>query len=271
MHRRNLVIVVLLVAFAGLGATLWLRPRHAAPAPKALFSTAPAALTAVRAKWASGKRLVLVHGVHEWYLQAPIRAPAQPTRIGAFLAALAEPVSRHYRARRVPLAAAGLSPPRLTLVAGGQTAAFGRVNPTTGMRYVLRSGDVYMVADTILPRLAAGPWQFVDPRLLPRRAQPTQITLPSGRTSTDAGLLAAWHRSRAARVGPPRTAAKPVAAHVTIRIAGRENPITFSVRTRHPKLRLDRRGTGVEYILPAAAASRLLPAGDAPVARTTGS
>jgi len=271
MRRRNLAIGLAALAIIGLALAIWLRPRGGGnPAGRPLFARAPAAMTQLRARWASGDRLLLRRRAGRWRILQPVRAPADPTRIRAFLAALSEPVSSSYPATRIAPADAGLAPPRLVVAAGDGSASFGRINPATGLRYVRRGNTVFTVADTILPRLAAGVWQFVDPRLLPRGARVTGVRLPGARTRAAPALAGAWQSAVAERVGPPAGRTAPSAGTVAVALAGASATRRFTIRSRRPKLRLDRPGAGVEYILPAAAASRLLPTASAPGARTPG-
>lgn len=266
MRRRFLPLVLGGIVIAVLVLLLW---RHAhAPHHRArpLFGLAPAAVTRFDARWASGKRISLHHGAGGWRMTAPVQAPANPTRVDAFLAALDEPVSRGYTAASVPLTSAGLAPARLVLEVNREKAELGRLNPASGLRYIRRGDRVYLVADTLLPRLAAGPWQFISTRLLPPGPRVTGIRIGTRHLPDDPRLLAAWQDASALRVGPIPAPAPAALAHVRITLAPPAGTLGYDILSRAP-LQLTRPGSGLVYTFSPAATSRLLAAR----ARTPGS
>lgn len=269
MKRRFLALAGALIVIGVLAIFLW-RHTHRPPAKAVpLYGVAPDAVTVIDAQWASGARITLRRGPSGWSLTAPVRAPADPTRVEAFVGALSEPVARHYTLAAVPLTSAGLAPPRLRLRAGTQTADFGRRNPTTGLRYVRRGHRLFMVRDTLLPRLAAGPWQFLSTRPVPPGLSVQAIQLNEEPPQNGPELVAAWQQAQASSVGPlDSTAAHPL-AQVRLHLARRQSPLVFDVLSRRPEFRVMRADSKLVYTFPAAAASRLLPASEH--ARTPGS
>lgn len=266
MKRRFLALALGLVALAVLALLLW-RHAHAPPSrTHPLFSLAPAAITRLDARWASGKHISLRRSSRGWRMTGPVQAPADPTRVNAFLAALDEPVSRSYPVTSVPLKGAGLAPPRLVLTVNREKAELGRINPTNGLRYIRRNDRIFLVADTVLPRLAAGPWQFISTRLIPPGVRVTGIRIDNRNKRGDARLRSAWQRASALRVGPMPAGTTHRIGHVRVTLAPPAATLGFDVISRKP-LELTRPGSGLVYTFGPTAASRLLAAH----ARTSGS
>lgn len=147
---------------------------------------------------------------------------------------------------------------------------FGTLNPANGLRYVRRGNIVFMVADTVLPRLAAGVWQFVDPHIVPRNRQVTGIHFPDGQLSRAPALLAAWQHAEATSVGPAIAATSATPQRISLTLAGISQPLVLTLLSRHPTLRLEWRAAGISYRLPTTTASHLFPDRKAPSARTSG-
>jgi len=260
MKRRFLALGGVLIVIGVLAFSLWHHTHRPAAAASPLFAVAPDAVTAISARWASGNRIALRRGKHGWFLSAPVRAPADATRVNAFIDALAEPVSQRYTAAAIPLTSAGLAPARLHLRIGGSLAEFGSRNPATGLRYVRRGARILAVNDTLLPRLAAGPWQFLSPRLLPPGTVPQAVQLNDGAPLDGPRLLAAWARARATSVGPADSSPSKPLARIRVHLAHHPQPLVFDVLSRQPELRLERASSKLVYTLSSAAASQLLPA-----------
>ncbi len=266
MRRRFLALALGGSLIAVLILLLW-RHTHA-PHSRAqpLFSLSPAAITRLEARWSTGKRIALLRGSNGWRMTAPVQAPADPTRVNAFLAALDEPITRSYTMASVPLTSAGLEPARLVLEVNHKKAELGRLNPTDGLRYIRRDHRIYLVADTLLPRLEAGPWQFISTRLLPPGTQVTGVRIGTRDTAGGNLLPAAWQQARAMRVGPTPSPAPEPHGHIRITLAPPAGTLGYDILSRKP-LTLTRPGSGLAYTFSPAAASRLL----ATRARTPGS
>ncbi|MGA7964585.1 MAG: hypothetical protein WCB49_01555 [Gammaproteobacteria bacterium] len=270
MKRRFFALIAVLVAIGVLSLFLWRHAHRPAARPTLLYTVAPGAVTTIDAHWASGEHTALRRDAYGWFVVAPFKAPANATRVNAFLDALAEPVVQHYNAAAIPLARAGLAPAYLSLRIGSQQTDFGHTNPTTGLRYVRRGQRILMVTDTLVPRLAAGPWQFVSAALLPPGASVQGVQLDSGPVRDDPVLLAAWQQARATRIGPGEASLSKPLAQIRLHLAHQARPLVFDVLARQPRLQLSQPGSKLLYTLPAAAASRLLPATPSADARTTG-
>lgn len=266
MKRRFLALALGVIALVALTLLLWRHAHTPRSQAQPLFTLVPGAVTRLDARWASGKRITLLQGARGWRMTAPVRAPVDPTRIDAFLAALDESVSRSYPVASVPLKGAGLAPAKLVLTVNHDKAELGRLNPANGLRYIRRGDQVFLVADTVLPRLAAGPWQFISTRLLPPGSRVTGVRIYTRKTRDDARLPAAWQHARALRVGPVPSPAPPPLAHVRITLAAPAATLGYDILSRKP-LELARPGSGLVYTFSPAAASRLLAAH----ARTSGS
>ena len=269
MKRRFVALGALLAVIGGLAFFLWHHAQRPVVPATPLYAIAPQAVTAISARWASGERIALRRGPHGWQLVAPVQAPADGTRVAAFIDALAEPVMHRYSVNAMPLARAGLAPAYLSLRVGSRLSEFGHTNPATGLRYVRRGRYILMVADTLVPRLAAGPWQFISNRLLPPDTTVQGVQLNGEATRNDPHLLAAWQHAVATRVGPTGSPPSRPIAQIRLHLAHPASPLVFNVLARRPQLRLERPNSKLVYTFPAAAASRLLPT--LAHARTTGS
>lgn len=259
MKRRIVVIMFGVTVIAALAVLLWRHAHRPARQARPLFGLSPAAVTSVEARWSSGKHIALHRGREGWRITAPVSAPADPTRVGAFLAALSEPVARQYATASVPLKRAGLAPARLTLRVNRQQVKLGNLNPADGLRYIQRGARVFLVADTLLPRLAAGPWQFVSTRLLPPGRRVTALRFPGRALVTgDSARRSVWRHARARQVGPlPATAPRPL-HRVEVSLSSPPGTLGFAVLGCRP-LRLTRPGSGLVYTFGPSAATRLLP------------
>lgn len=270
MKRRSLALVAVLIVIGVLAFFLWRHAHRPTVRATLLYTVAPSAVTAVDARWATGERIALRRGAHGWLIVAPVKAPANATRVKAFLDALAEPVAHRYNASAIPLKNAGLAPAYLSLRIGSQQTDFGHTNPATGLRYVRRGQHILMVEDTLVPRLAAGPWQFISAALLPPGASVQGVQLEGGPVRDAPTLLAAWQRARATRIGPGDASASKPLTQIRLHLAHRTQPLVFDVLERRPHLQLSHPGSTLVYTLPAAAASTLLPATPPTHARTAG-
>lgn len=270
MKRRFLALIAVLIVIGVLSFFLWRHAHRPVALVTPLYTVAPSTVTVINARWASGERITLRHGAHGWFLVSPVKAPANATRVNAFLDALAEPVAHRYSAATVPLTRAGLAPAYLSLRIGSQQTDFGHTNPATGLRYVRRGEHILMVADTLVPRLAAGPWQFVSAELLPPGVTVQGVQLDNGPVRDDPSLLTAWQQARATRIGPGETSPPKPLAQVHLHLTHQTRALVFDVLARQPRLQLSRPDSTLVYTLPASAASRLLPATLPAHARTAG-
>jgi hypothetical protein len=259
MKRRFVALSVLLAVIGVLAFFLWHQAQRPVTAATPLYAIAPQTVTAISARWASGERIALRRSPHGWRLIAPVQAPADATRVDAFIDALAEPVMHRYSVSAVPLARAGLAPAYLSLRIDSRLVEFGHTNPATGLRYVRRGRYILMVADTLVPRLAAGPWQFVSNRLLPPDTTVQSVQLDGEAMRNNPHLLAAWQQAVATRVGPANSPPSRPIAQIRLRLTRRSHPLVFNLLARRPQLRLERADSKLVYTFPATTASRLLP------------
>ncbi|MGH8271964.1 MAG: DUF4340 domain-containing protein, partial [Gammaproteobacteria bacterium] len=217
--RNRLIALALLVA-AVVALVLLYRHHQNRPPPAAtpLTTLAPAALTRLVVKTQGKTTLMLVRNGDGWQMQKPVHARADADRVAALLAGLDEPTTRHYSVHALSLAGVGLAPPAFVLEAGDIRLEFGALNPANLLRYVRRGDTVYLVYDTIAPRLASGPWPFVDRRLLPPDAHIASIisTVPG------AGDASAWSNAQAVQIKPLASTPAKDAPTITISLAGRK-------------------------------------------------
>lgn len=257
---RNRLIALALLAAVIVALVLLYRHHSSRPRPAAvpLTTLAPAALTRIVVKARGGSGFVLVHTGGGWRMQKPVDVRADADRVDALLEGLGEATTRHYSLHALSLADVGLSPPAFTLETGGVRLEFGALNPANLLRYVRRGDTVYLVFDTIEPRLAAGPWQFVDRRLLPPGSRITHIasTLPGAGNAMQSAR--AWLGAKAIEVKPLAEGAANNAPTIAVSLASRRRPLVFALLARRPQPELARPDLGIVYVLGAALADKLL-------------
>ncbi len=272
MRKRLIALALLAAAIAALVLLYRHHQNRPPPAATPLSTLAPASLTRLVVKVQGQPTLILVRGDSSWRMQKPIRARADADRVAALLAGLDEATMRHYSVHALSLAGVGLAPPAFVLEAGGTRLEFGALNSANLLRYVRRGDTVYLVFDTIAPRLASGPWPFVDRRLLPPGARITGIVSTAPGAGNTRQSAAAWSSAQATQVKPLAKGAAKDAPTITVSLAGRKQPIVFTLLSRAPHAELARTDRGILYVLDAALADKLLgPASTVPHAGTAGS
>lgn len=274
MRARFVLIVAGLAAAALLVAILELHRHHSRPPPMRLIALAPGQVTRIAAQASGWPPLALIRRREGWTMRAPVRAPADASRVAALVSALEEPVAREYPAGTVQFGNTGLDHPALTVAVNGTTLEFGAVNPATLLRYIRHDDEVALAMDYVTPMLQNGPWQFVDPHLLPPGAGiekirlPTQTLtrtgdtwrlLPASPAGTSASQLAnAWLHARASAVLPLATTPAVTGGEIRIRLIGRTAPIVFVPVPSKSGIALARPDIGVIYRLDSATAHVLL-------------
>lgn len=289
MRTRFALIAAGLAAAALLVAILELHRHRAHPPPARLISLAPERITRIAAQASGWPPLTLVRRRDGWTLRAPVRAPADASRVAALVAALEEPVAREYPAGAGEPASTGLDRPALKVAVNGTPLEFGAVNPTTLLRYIRVHGQIALAMDYVAPMLQNGPWQFVDPRLLPPGARIEKIRLPArtltggngrwrltpaGTAGPSASVLAsAWLHARASAVLPLEKTPATEESSIQVRLAGRSAPIMFVPVPAPSGVALARPDIGIVYRLDSATARALLlgPPAETTDARASGS
>ena len=246
--------------------------------PAGILSPHPPETIVIRVPGSDTIRLVRREGV--WLMQAPVTVEASPIQVVRLLRFLRTPVVVAYR-DGVDMAAAGLITPKATLDVDGRVFRIGAKQPVRQYRYVQSGDTVYLVRDDPMEPIDAGISGLIGPRLLPRRGEPVEIRLPGYHLQRQpagvwravpplaetavAGMVAAWRQASADHVS--QFAAGAIdwrdAWPVTVRLAGRPQPITWQVAARNGQVMFARPDIGVVYhFFDAAAAGLLAPVQD---------
>jgi hypothetical protein len=200
MRARWLLNLLMLVLVAGLG---WLVYRETAPGadPNQLATEAAHSIVLERV---DDQDIVLEQGEHGWRLRTPRDLPASAFHVDLVQRFLTSAVTARYAATEVDLAAAGLTAPKLVLVADGERFAFGGLDPLGKRRYLLHEGQVLLLQEGVSAILRSPWWNLIDRRLLPPDAQVVALEFADGRTIGDRQALRHWAGTSASVVKPMR-------------------------------------------------------------------
>lgn len=271
-RRRTALNAGLVLVVAALAAAVALAPAPDTAAPVLLPQLATRDVHAIRIIRAGAPDLELRRDGTQWFLHAPLRAPANPRRIDVLLATAALPVAATLDGSGAARRRFGLEPPAATLALGDAQVAFGGTEPLHGRRYVLHAGRVHLVPDAVFAQLTQGEGFFIDPRLvrdglrLKRIATPLRelrleqgewrsLTAPEPGDPAAADVARAWQETEAlsvvAGVGPER------GTDVTLDLDGGA-VIRFEFVVRDGQMLLLRRDLGIGYVLGPGQARQLL-------------
>lgn len=279
MTKRWLLNLGLAVLLAALAAVAWLQPGVDTGAPKPAITTlAPGTVTTIRLEQPNKATAVFKRKADGWQMVEPISAQANDQAIKNWLASARETSSRAYPVKNLDLAQFGLKPPRLSLTLNNQRLDFGASDPIEHKRYIRRGDTIYLVNDVLFYQLQGDPLSFLSKRLLPRKSKIVGIELPNVEISQNKNgewqltpprpavssdqiqsLIDSWQHAQAFNVKAAEQA--PAIGDVVIRLAGREEPVTFQILKNESLLVLTRPDLGVEYQLPANRRGDLLELG----------
>jgi hypothetical protein len=271
--RLNLVLFCAAIALA-----LWVMrepDEEASRASPKLAAIEPMAITRIQIEPLGQESVVLSKRDARWYLNQPMRMPADGS-LAAAIAAVAATQS-HAQLAVVPqrLQDFGLDPPRARLRLDDLALAFGDTEPLHGQRYVLIESTVHLIADQFFHYLSQPPERFVHPAPLGPQADPVALELPGlnlelidqqWTVQTEGAkppahavtaLVGAWRRARASTVQKRDPTIAPQ-ERIRIRLRGIPAPLDFEVGRRGQELLLVRSDLEIQYLLPAPTGERLL-------------
>lgn len=204
MKRRNRLNIALALFVVLAGAFIAFGPGSGQAPPPATLLAAPAADVAVMRVMRPGVvPLVFKRDGKAWFMEAPLRVPANPRRMADLLAVPALPIAATLDPGRESWPALGLSPPLATLQLDDAVIEFGGTEALNGRRYVMQGNRVHLVTERVFGQLLQGPDFFIDPHLLRTGIRPVRIATPHRAIEFESGN---WRT-----VSGPAT---PAAAHM---------------------------------------------------------
>lgn len=202
MRGRWLLNLLMLALVGGLG---WLVYQETAPDANA-NRLAGEAVRSIVLERIDDQDIVLARAESGWRLRTPRDLPASEFHVDLVQRFLASTAASRYGSGEIDLAAAGLTAPKLVLVADDARFAFGGLDPLGNRRYLLHEHQVLLVQEGVSAILRAPWWNFIDRRLLPPQAQVAGLEFADGRVVSDeqAPLLKLWTEASASVVKPMR-------------------------------------------------------------------
>lgn len=273
MSARACLNLGLVVLLAGLALVIWLRPGQQSPEEAHLTALDPVAITRITIRRAGHRAIVIERRNGQWWLSSPAKMPANDVRVNSLLNLALKTSDTKYKANELNLARYGLAEPQVVVTLNDQEVAFGNINPVSYRRYVLVEDTVYLISDDLYELETADAATYVTPRLLPQGVDITALKLPQVTLEQKEGgswrqepprvlteteieaLLIAWRDAQALRVAAYEEQPSQAQANVEL---GNSRELLFEVTAREPDLILARPDLGIQYHLPADAASSLL-------------
>lgn len=174
--KRSHLNLGLLVMVAGLGATLYFT-REQPPPPEPLTAMTPDAIDRVEVAHEGHPLIRLERSGTEWWLRAPVEAPADRLEVNGILTVASLPVKKRVDAGVDP-AAVGLTPPTYTVTLNDQVLRFGGMEPLAFQRYVGIGDQVVLVDDPPSAALDADFSDLVSKQLVSTDAALQRIEVP---------------------------------------------------------------------------------------------
>lgn len=244
------------------------------PKPK-LSSIDPKSVTTITVTRPKQDTIVLRKEGTRWWLEQPLRTPANESRAQSLLGFVGDPSQESFAAKDHDLKRFGLAEPEVVLQVQDQRFAFGDTNPLSAQRYVLYGDRVHLVFESVYYDLQGDAAGFVSPRLIEEGREPVQIALPERtlRREGDRGwqlskpepgvttdaltrLADEWRYVQAMTVRQLDRAKKPQGSVILSFKEG--EALSYQVLAREPELILARTDLGLEYAVAAAAGKLLL-------------
>jgi len=282
MSPRNLLNIALAAFAIGLALIAYFRPGLEPPVAEQPVTTLhPAGINQVDISRLQRPALSFTRSDHGWLLAGNPALPASLFQVRSLLAILEAPAVRHYPADSLDLQKLGLDPPRATVTLDGTTVlGIGNTEPLDNLRYVLHAASVYLVEDRYQHLINADRTNFIERRLLDDTAVITRLVLPE-RTldrSTDGEwestpadpasssealqeLVTNWQQASALFIRP--FTGETGGASIRLDIAGRDQPVVFTLLSRTPELILASPELGIQYHFSKGMEKRLLEPGEA--------
>lgn len=277
MKRSLWLNALLLVAVAGLGLFVYLRPKSDAPAEHALSTLKPEDIGSIRIEREGAAAVVLERKQDAWFLVAPLAARADDFAVQRLLAIVQAKAA--HRLAATDLARFDLERPQARLMVDGQSFAFGVVSEVAREQYVLTGNAVYAVDPRYGMALPGNAAALISRRLLAPGEVPVRIEVsgfsvtqrdgrsvlaPAPGESSQDDLnrwVDEWRLATASRV-EPHAKGKP---RGEIRLEFKDGTrLALGILAREPELVLLRPDERLQYHFFAEVAKRLLsPPGSA--------
>jgi hypothetical protein len=280
MSRAGWLNAALAAIVVALGGFLYLRPAKDAAVEHPLSGLKLKEVRSLRIERAGTAPVVLARKEDTWFIEAPIAARADDSRLMQVLA-IVEAKSAH----RLPpgdRGRFGLEPPQARVIVDGQTFRFGLVNDITREQYVMAGDAVYALHPRYGAALPESAVQLVSRQLFGPGEAPARIALReftveqrdgkwtlaprAGDLSQDDFVrwVDEWRLASALRVEPGPSAKARDEIRVQLKNGGE---FTLGVISREPELVLARSDEKLQYRFSAGHAKRLL---SPPAARDEG-
>lgn len=160
----------------------------------------PAAVQRIELERSAGALIRLERSDDQWWMRAPLEAPADADAVARLLRIARARVDRVLPADATALGRLGLDPPRIRLELDGLRLMLGATEPVSARRYVMIGDLVQLIDDDQLRWLLAPPEQYLSRRLLPAGFQPAAGRIDGRALSAEA--LAGLVDVRAEQVQP---------------------------------------------------------------------
>jgi hypothetical protein len=261
----------LAVLVAALAAFLYLRPAKDSAVDYPLSALKPQEVRSLRIERAGAMPVVLARKQDTWFIEAPIAARADDSRVMQLLAIVAART-----AHRLPAGDRGrfgLEPPHARVIVDGQPFSFGLVNDITREQYVMAGDAVYALHPRYGAALPESAVQMASRQLFGPGEAPARIVLKDFAVEQRDGKwtlapraadlsqddfirwVDEWRLASALRVEPgPATRARDV-IRIQLKNGGE---LTLGVMAREPELVLARSDEKLQYRFGAGLAKRLL-------------
>lgn len=199
--------------------------------------------------------IMLKKTLDDWELVKPGIAPVNNQRIRHLLTLLGEPVISQLDAEGADLKLFKLDPGKIKLTINDETLTFGKTNPITKNRYVLKNKSIYTIAEIVYGTLGSSVTHLLQHRLLPVNQKALDIEAPSHFLSTTSALEN-WNMLEAENIADYR-GNETILALISLSLES-GNKLEFEVLAIKPQLVLGRADLKVKYTLGKRATYQLL-------------
>lgn len=271
MSRAGWLNAALAAVIVALGVFLYLRPGKNAAVEYPLSGLKAREVRSLRIERAGAVSVVLARKEDTWFIEAPIAARADESRVMQLLA-----VVEARTAHRLPAGDRGrfgLEPPQARVIADGQPFSFGLVNDITREQYVMAGDAVYALHPRYGAALPESAVQLASRQLFGPGEAPARIALGDFTVEQRDGKwtlapraadlsqddyirwVDEWRLASALGVEPAPAARARDKITIQLKNGGE---LTLGVISREPELVLARSDEKLQYRFGAALAKRLL-------------
>ncbi|MCK5726585.1 MAG: hypothetical protein KAH22_07155 [Thiotrichaceae bacterium] len=126
---------------------------------------------------------------NQWQLTQPAKANIEHKRIKLLLTIMQEPIVASYPKKGADLASFGLDKPKGRLTINGELLEFGKTNPISLNRYLLKDGQVHTMNEIVYGVIGSALPQLLAHRLIADNHSLTEVKAP---TQLEHISLATW-------------------------------------------------------------------------------